>query len=125
MQCAQEFEDLGLGKHDWQFNALHAWVEQIENFRIDQIALEMERETPRLWDLLDALMARVQEGRSSDTVIPEDAGDMDEEDEELEYWNGVDDIEEIIEGIEDTHVSRAACLASRKKSVIKLVCCLM
>ncbi|KAG6375639.1 hypothetical protein JVT61DRAFT_3207 [Boletus reticuloceps] len=110
MQCVQELRDLGSGEHDWKFNALHARSEQIECFQIGQITREIEQDAPRLWILLEDLLARARRPDPSNMAATEVARDLDEDDEESEYWNQVDDIEGIMEGIAGTNVSRAAYL---------------
>lgn len=51
-------------------------------------------------------------------VVMGATGEMDEEDQESEYWNQVDDVEGIIEGITGTHVTRVDCLMSQQSTII-------
>jgi len=121
MQYAQELHDLGSGENEWQFKALHASPEQIEGFQIDHIACEIEQKASRLWGLLDALLLNAREPKPSRMVVMEATGDVDEEGQESEYWNQVDDVKGIIEGITGTHVTRVGCLTFRRSAIIKLV----
>ena len=47
-----EIRELLKVEHSWQFNALHASADQIDQFRIKDMASSMEWQSPYLWTLL-------------------------------------------------------------------------
>ncbi|KAG2753217.1 hypothetical protein P692DRAFT_20829322 [Suillus brevipes Sb2] len=68
MDCAREVRKLAKIDNGWQFDALHAKAEQIECFRIEEMAMEIEAEAPVLWGLLDAVLSA---GRARTTTSAE------------------------------------------------------
>ena len=43
-------------KHGWHFGAVNATIEQLENFKIEQMAKDLERLSLEMWNLLGAML---------------------------------------------------------------------
>jgi hypothetical protein len=67
--CAREVRKLAKIDIGWQFSVLHAKAEQIECFRIEEMAMEIEAEAPVLWGLLDAVLSAGR-ARTTTSVCP-------------------------------------------------------
>ncbi|KAH7924642.1 hypothetical protein BV22DRAFT_1129691 [Leucogyrophana mollusca] len=123
-ECAGEIRELVKVESGWHFSALHAKSEQIENFRIEEMALKIEADAPRLWALLDVLlsarMTKKAQVKSGGDVVMSGGVPEEWESEDSEYWAQVDDLEGIIDGITGNQVSRAAKLDFRRQALITL-----
>jgi hypothetical protein len=62
-----------------------------------------------MWTLLGALFVRAQDSKAA-------TSDLEDKDKELEYWNQVDDVEGVMEGIAGMDVSKVAYLTSRQNA---------
>ncbi|KAG2046075.1 hypothetical protein BDR06DRAFT_862594, partial [Suillus hirtellus] len=56
-ECAREVRELTKVENGSHFSAVHAKAEQIEGFKIDDMALQITGEAPMLWALLDSLLS--------------------------------------------------------------------
>ncbi|EED84198.1 predicted protein [Postia placenta Mad-698-R] len=65
-------------KHGWHFGAIHMNASQIEDFHMDDMAVDMRNVTPELWDLIGYLLTG-EENKSESELVQMDA-------EEVEYW---------------------------------------
>ena len=98
---AKDIKDLANVKNGWHFGALHTSEEQLKDFRIEDMAHEIQRLAPELWDLLGLMLSadrkqRMQQQTAKDAAIGGDRTDKDgdhtmsnvEDDEEDLYWEG-------------------------------------
>jgi hypothetical protein len=62
---------------DWHFNASHASAQDLDDFRIEDMALKMKSLAPDLWNILGLLLSSDQRSQRQNNQIMEDsvAGD--------------------------------------------------
>ncbi|KAG1811373.1 uncharacterized protein BJ212DRAFT_1465633 [Suillus subaureus] len=75
-------------EHGWHFSTTNVLAEQLEEFRLEDMAKDIEHVTPDLWHLLDALLLANQ--RLAGPAAEHDIANEDEE----QYWAEVEDVEE-------------------------------
>lgn len=107
--CLHSLTDIDSG---WHFNALHATPTQIEDFQFHDLARDIKKHAPELWDLIRALLsknslndfgstrARNMQDLERSTAMQEateDAMEMDEE--EAVYWANDELATEEVEGL--------------------------
>jgi hypothetical protein len=105
---------------DWHFNASHASAQDLDNFRIEDMATEMKKLAPDLWFILDVLLMgdrkRGNLDQEGDQIMSAPHDDMEGEDfigdEEDELWNTVDNMGF---GISEAPASEAEVPAISKK----------
>ncbi|KAG2049947.1 hypothetical protein BDR06DRAFT_865602, partial [Suillus hirtellus] len=56
-ECAREVQELAKVENGSHFSAVDVKAEQIEGFKIDDMALQIVEEAPMLWALLDSLLS--------------------------------------------------------------------
>ena len=90
-----EIRHLASAESGWHFGASNSSIKQLEDFSLEEMALEMENHAPHWWSLLSTLLnnnTRAQEASG-------DGGDgmQDLENDGVDYWDQVDEIE--LEGL--------------------------
>lgn len=113
----------------WHFGALHASAQKLQDFRIEDMAREIKRLAPELWDLLDILLSTEQESkhlRHRDTDGDEvmRAPDVDED---ADLWDQLENLwcldagefDELGDAINTSNPRKAA---TRRKALIMMVC---
>ncbi|RDX57352.1 hypothetical protein OH76DRAFT_1476758 [Lentinus brumalis] len=88
-RCSDALQDLTSSAHGWQFSAMHARPEQIQDFKIEEMAAEITRTAPELWCLVRTLLGG-SKAREEDMPSEEAAEEMDIDDEAL--WDMVGDL---------------------------------
>lgn len=91
---SQDIQDLAHKRNGWHFGALRTSEEQLKEFRIEDMAHQMARLAPDVWELIGLMLSgdRVDvplEGSSSVLEVPTEQT-MDKEEQEL--WDQVDDV---------------------------------
>jgi hypothetical protein len=136
---AKDIKDLAHVQNGWHFGALHTSEDQLKDFRIEDMARDMQRLAPELWDLLGLMLsADRKEGRRqravTDRPVNQDKTDKDEDqmmasvedDEDDMYWEGQDefmmDEVDIVENGGTYHGPRCANRnVERRKALITIV----
>ncbi|KAG2051583.1 hypothetical protein BDR06DRAFT_850746, partial [Suillus hirtellus] len=91
--------ELSAKKSGYHFSVLHASVEQLEEFDIEELGGGMQQRAPFMWDMLDVLLSA---RRSSNTRRdPHKSLDDQGNDDEAQYWEelGELELEEVIDGL--------------------------
>ncbi|KAG2147439.1 uncharacterized protein EDB93DRAFT_414841 [Suillus bovinus] len=91
----QSVVQLSKEEHGWHFSATNVLAEQLEEFRLEDMAKDIEHVAPDLWHLLDALLSANQ--RFANPTMEHDIANEDEE----QYWAEVDDVEERSGEVDD------------------------
>jgi len=93
-----EIRNLASAESGWHFGASNSSTKQLEDFSLEEMALEMENHAPHWWSLLSTLL--------DDTCVQETSGDGGDGSPELEnevdnHWDQVDeiDLEGLINGL--------------------------
>ncbi|KAJ7732217.1 hypothetical protein DFH07DRAFT_990929 [Mycena maculata] len=75
---AAAIRDLSQKKNGWHFDALHAKATQLESFRLEDIAREIQRLAPDLWELIGLMLSADQRLAvdDDDPMLSEDEGDI-------------------------------------------------
>ena len=73
----------------WHFGALHASAEQLEEFRIEDMAHDIQTREPLLWDLVGVIISG--ESMSSDPAHTAEPLPLEAEVNEDEYWAALGD----------------------------------
>ncbi|KAH0834264.1 hypothetical protein J3R83DRAFT_11620 [Lanmaoa asiatica] len=97
----QEIQDLASEDSGSHFGAASATIQQLEEFRVEEMARTMEIHAPRIWNMLESLLqAKQQRGKSSEL---KSAKSLDQDREDLwthtadALWNEVDEVD--LEGV--------------------------
>jgi hypothetical protein len=72
---------------DWHFNAGNASAADLEDFKIEKMAVDMKRLAPDLWNLLYLLLSKDHKDLDGDQFM-DDLSDVDEFDESGEFVSG-------------------------------------
>ncbi|KAG1906319.1 uncharacterized protein F5891DRAFT_1182571 [Suillus fuscotomentosus] len=105
-QYFTEIKTISSEEGGWHFGPLHATTQQLEEFSMEEMGLEMQSRAPALWDLLGFLLGA--DSTSSVDDVKDADGDITMDcTEEDSYWDDVDDIdlEGFIIGLLDTMTS--------------------
>ncbi|KAH0831256.1 hypothetical protein J3R83DRAFT_13889 [Lanmaoa asiatica] len=93
----QEIQDLASEDSGSHFGAASATIQQLEEFRVEEMARTMEIHAPRIWNMLESLLqAKQQRGKSSELKSAES---LDQDREDLwthtadALWNEVDEVD--------------------------------
>jgi hypothetical protein len=121
-----EIRELLKAEHGWQFNALHASADQIDQFRVEEIASSMEKRSPYIWSLLGQLLSSAQcemgVFESKDASLQNDSeANQNSEDDDLWDQLGDLDLEEIIETLTDSPVEQEQRRITRRKAILAIV----
>ncbi|KAG2159779.1 uncharacterized protein EDB93DRAFT_1074656 [Suillus bovinus] len=84
-RCALEIQELSAKKSGYHFSVLHASVEQLEEFDMEELGGGMLQCAPFLWDMLDVLLSarRSSNWRDSHKSLDNQGND---DDDEAQYW---------------------------------------
>jgi hypothetical protein len=120
-----EIRELLKVEHSWQFNALHASANQIDQFRIEDMASSMERQSHYLWSLLGQLLSSAQSemGGASKSEVSSLHNDANQDSEEDDLWDqlGDLDLEAIIETLTDSPVEQEQRKITGRKAILEIV----
>ena len=110
----QELQGLMNKSNKWRFGAMHSKAQQIEEFKIEDMASTMNEQAPCLWNALGGLL-QANENNLEDSQT--------EESKSGEYWDNVDemDLEGIIDHIIDDPASLKSRRAARRRALITVV----
>ncbi|KAG1741905.1 uncharacterized protein EDB91DRAFT_1081690 [Suillus paluster] len=107
-QYAQSINQMAQQETGWKFSALNASSDQLEDFKLEHMARDMQSLAPELWGMLgDVLSASGQ----TTEVICDDADDE-------EYWREDDSNVEVQN--EGTTHSRENIKAKRRGAIVKI-----
>ena len=127
---SKSIRDLTSIKHGWHFSATNTSVDQIREFRIEDMVKQIKTVAPALWNTVRVLLSadpRLERRRSSqilDTSTDAPVGDPEAgEDDENEFWEEADgDLHQENEGTQrDSPSSRRSKTAAERHSIIELV----
>jgi hypothetical protein len=123
-----EIRELLKEEHGWQFNALHASADQIDQFRIEEMASNMEQRSPYLWSLLGQLLSSAQSkmggaSKFKAAASSESQDEANQSSEEDDLWDqlGDLDLEAIIETLTDSPVEQKQRRITRRKAILAIV----
>jgi hypothetical protein len=125
-----EIRELLKVEHGWQFNALHASADQIDQFRIEEMASSMEKCSPYLWSLLGQLLSSADSAQckmerlgleSLDSLQNNSDANQNSEDDDLWDQLGDLDLEAIIETLTDSPVEKEQRRITRRKAILAIV----
>lgn len=119
---AGEIRDLVQRNSGWHFSASTATADQLQEFRIEEMAERMQQIAPQLWDLVGLLLSAVKPIKSDLSGDSEMSGPDEEEEEYL--WQQVGDLDlgEIVEFLEEeSRSTREKRLAKRRQAIITVV----
>ncbi|KAH7917504.1 hypothetical protein BV22DRAFT_1108559 [Leucogyrophana mollusca] len=88
---ARSISELARRENGWHFSALRASAKQLEAFRLEEMAQDMERLAPELWELLDTMLSADHKESSGPRNVRPHRNSMPTEEED--YWNRVDEVE--------------------------------
>jgi len=95
----REIHVLASAESGWHFGVSNSSTKQLEDFSLEEMALQMESRAPQWWSLLSTLLDDVthpqEEVRDGGDGVPESDNDM------VNYWDQVDeiDLEGLINGL--------------------------
>jgi hypothetical protein len=99
---AQDVKDLSQKVNGWHFGALHTSEDQLKEFRIEDMARDMQRLAPELWDLLGLMLSadrnvgrqrKAAERAAGEAANSEaDRVTVDARDDSEMYWDGLNDV---------------------------------
>jgi len=136
---AKDIKDLARGENGWHFGALHTSEAQLKDFQIEDMARDMQRLAPELWDLLGLMLSvdrkeNRQQQVAKDTSVNWDRADRGgdrvmgnaEDDAEDIYWEGqdeftVDEVDIVESGGTYQHSQQASRNAERREALIAIV----
>ena len=109
----KEIKELVHVDNGWQFSAAHALAKKIEGFKIEEMAAQMEKMVPKIWEPLDDLLS----AKKKQAIDPGDTQD------DLDYWNHFGDLylEGIILLLTNDTSARERRLLARRKAIISIV----
>jgi len=106
-KLAESVLELSRAEYGWHFSAIRMSAQQLTDFRLGELAQDMERTMPELWQLLDILL-------SANRKPGAHATEGDGEDNEMEFGGGDD------EGI--GRQFKEGGKSDRHSSIINIVC---
>ena len=127
---SESIRDLTNIKHGWHFSATNTSVDQIREYRIEDMIKQIKTVAPALWNTVRVLSSadpRLERRRTSqflNTSADAPVGDPEAgEDDENEFWEEADgDLHQENEGTQcDSPSSRCFKTAAERHSIIELV----
>ena len=85
-----EIRGLASAESGWHFGASNSSTKQLEDFSLEEMALEMENHTPQWWSLLSTLL---DEDTRTQEAIWDGDGPPELENDAASYWDQVDEID--------------------------------
>jgi hypothetical protein len=132
---ANNIRELSHKDNGWHFGALKTSEEQLNNFRIEDMARDMAHLAPELWDLLGLMLSANRNARKMERAAPANSVGMDDEgdqmmrgveDEEDVLWDEVEDIimddgDVVANGGLYEHARTSRTNAERREALITIV----
>jgi len=132
---ARSLQNLSSKKSRWHFSALHACIAPIHDFRMEDMACQIEVTAPNLWytiiSLLSADPRQVRRRKSRNSSMgsidmnPEAEAESDvEDDDESQFWLGVDDEDAQPDKIDAQRTLPRSKTPEQRAAILRLVCLL-
>jgi hypothetical protein len=123
----KSIQNLTSTRNGWHFNALHTSVEQINDFRLEDMVQNVQTTAPELWTTITSLLSadpkQLRRRISRDVSALLDPGDDDiDEDDEAQYWVGLNEDDIQLADTDSKGPWHGLSKGQQRHAIISLVC---